>query len=241
MGLILCPDCGKKISDKAEFCVNCGCPMTYIKSQKNVYNFCSVEFIDNPYGKEYFYISDDIDINPGDFALVEIAGTKEDKIVKINKTFLCTDENNAPYPIKATKHLKRKLYGTEIEAVILKYMEVYVNLFASKKFNDASAYLKKFVPLIKDYANNGYAFGQFAYGAIYDKVYNNRQTAIEWYKKAANQNYQLAIDVLKKIQPKSSDNSIYDYENTVDEFDYRDWLDYTGGEPLDSFFDHEDD
>lgn len=65
--------------------------------------------------------------------------------------------------------------------------------------------------------------------------------ALKWYKKAANQNYQLAIDVLKKIQPKSSDNSIYDYENTVDEFDYRDWLDYTGGEPLDSFFDHEDD
>ena len=30
MALIKCPECGKEISDKAEFCPHCGCPHTVI-------------------------------------------------------------------------------------------------------------------------------------------------------------------------------------------------------------------
>lgn len=30
MALIQCPECGKKISDKAEFCVGCGYPVKLI-------------------------------------------------------------------------------------------------------------------------------------------------------------------------------------------------------------------
>ena len=32
MALITCPECGKKISSKASFCVNCGCPAKEWKS-----------------------------------------------------------------------------------------------------------------------------------------------------------------------------------------------------------------
>lgn len=27
MALIICPDCGGKVSDKAEACIHCGCPL----------------------------------------------------------------------------------------------------------------------------------------------------------------------------------------------------------------------
>lgn len=28
MAMIKCPECGKEVSDKAEVCVNCGCPIS---------------------------------------------------------------------------------------------------------------------------------------------------------------------------------------------------------------------
>ena len=145
MALITCPDCGKTISDKAEFCVNCGCPMNYIKSQCDVYLFCLVEFIDNIHSKEYYYISDDENASVGNFAIVEISGSNEEKIVKIIKTVLCTRETEAPYPIPSTKHLKRILYGREIETVILKYMDVYVKLFKDKRCTNSNISCKLFM------------------------------------------------------------------------------------------------
>lgn len=241
MGLLPCPDCGKMISSNAEYCLNCGCPMNYIKSEHGVL-FCAVEFIENTYSKEYFYISDDNEIKAGDFALVDVSGANEEKIVKVNRVLLCMGDTDAPYPVKATKHLKRKLYGKEIEIVMLKYMEVYVGLFTNKQYKDASAYLDKFVPIIKDYANQGLSFGQFAYGVILDKVYDNQHDAKIWYEKAAKQGCQASAEALKKLSSnKSCDKMINDYESAVDEFSYRDWLDYTGGEPLNYYSDHEDD
>ena len=243
MGLITCPDCGKTISDKSESCVNCGCPMSYIKSHCKVYFFCVVEFIDNIHSKEYFYLSDDENVEIGEFALVEVSGEKEEKIVKITKIILCTNESEAPYPINATKHLKRILYGREIETVILKYMDVYVGLLKNRKTNDAAVYFNKFFPLIRDYANKGTDFGQLALGVIYNDI----DSAIKWYQKSAQQGCQAAIDAFnrindkKKEQEKDIQQMIDKYESTVDEFDYRDWLDYTGGEPLSYYSDHEDD
>lgn len=38
MSLIKCKECGKEISDKAEFCVNCGCPINKKKSDNNIRN-----------------------------------------------------------------------------------------------------------------------------------------------------------------------------------------------------------
>lgn len=247
MGLITCPDCGKTISDKSESCVNCGCPMSYIKSHCKVYFFCVVEFIDNIHSKEYYYLSDDESVEIGDFALVEVSGEKEEKFVKITKIILCTNESEAPYPINATKHLKRILYGREIETVILKYMDVYVGLLKNRKTNDAAVYFNKFSPLIRDYANKGTDFGQLALGVIYESVYNDIDSAIKWYQKAAKQGCQAAIDAFNRIKDKKKEQEkdiqqmIERYESTVDEFDYRDWLDYTGGEPLSYYSDHEDD
>lgn len=36
MALIICPECGKSISDKAKFCVHCGCPMEEIQNSINI-------------------------------------------------------------------------------------------------------------------------------------------------------------------------------------------------------------
>ena len=32
MALIKCPECGKEISDKAAACINCGCPVSAMKT-----------------------------------------------------------------------------------------------------------------------------------------------------------------------------------------------------------------
>ena len=32
MALIVCPECGGKLSDKAEYCPHCGCPSKYIST-----------------------------------------------------------------------------------------------------------------------------------------------------------------------------------------------------------------
>ena len=45
MALIICPDCGKEISDKSDRCINCGCPINVIK--KNESTICNIE------GKSY--------------------------------------------------------------------------------------------------------------------------------------------------------------------------------------------
>ena len=34
MALIKCPECGKKISDKADACINCGCPLSEFNKQE---------------------------------------------------------------------------------------------------------------------------------------------------------------------------------------------------------------
>lgn len=35
MALVVCPECGKEISDKANMCIHCGCPMDYILETQN--------------------------------------------------------------------------------------------------------------------------------------------------------------------------------------------------------------
>ena len=34
MALIVCPECGKEISDKAPACIHCGYPLNYMDSNK---------------------------------------------------------------------------------------------------------------------------------------------------------------------------------------------------------------
>ena len=36
MALIICPECGKRISSYAHMCIGCGCSMTFIKEQLSV-------------------------------------------------------------------------------------------------------------------------------------------------------------------------------------------------------------
>lgn len=36
MSLIKCIECGKEISDKAKFCINCGCPLSAMLPKSNV-------------------------------------------------------------------------------------------------------------------------------------------------------------------------------------------------------------
>lgn len=36
MALIKCPECGKEISDKAKYCINCGCPLSEVVTSGSV-------------------------------------------------------------------------------------------------------------------------------------------------------------------------------------------------------------
>ena len=36
MALIKCPECGKEVSDKAQSCINCGCPLAGINPSGSV-------------------------------------------------------------------------------------------------------------------------------------------------------------------------------------------------------------
>lgn len=40
MGLIKCPECGKEISDKSLYCLNCGCPVRKGEAPKKTYSTC---------------------------------------------------------------------------------------------------------------------------------------------------------------------------------------------------------
>lgn len=46
MALIMCPECGKSISDKSKNCINCGYPLDEIKSEENdkfqLYTVCPI-------------------------------------------------------------------------------------------------------------------------------------------------------------------------------------------------------
>ena len=43
MALIKCPECGKMISDKAEFCLGCGYPVKLILQKKTIDSNLSAE------------------------------------------------------------------------------------------------------------------------------------------------------------------------------------------------------
>jgi len=43
MALINCPECGKRISNQAESCPNCGHPINFIKYEKNKREGCFLQ------------------------------------------------------------------------------------------------------------------------------------------------------------------------------------------------------
>ena len=68
----------------------------------------------DPSGHEYAYLSDDISIKPGDQVLVPVGIENTEKIAAVLRTAYVT-EKIAPYPIKWTKKVIRKL-GNGAEA-----------------------------------------------------------------------------------------------------------------------------
>ena len=46
MALLVCPECGKKVSEYASACPECGCPIEVIKAQQKVEP--TVNYVENP-------------------------------------------------------------------------------------------------------------------------------------------------------------------------------------------------
>lgn len=42
MSLLKCPECGKEVSEYAECCPNCGCPILLIKKKEVVEGYCNI-------------------------------------------------------------------------------------------------------------------------------------------------------------------------------------------------------
>lgn len=47
MALIECPECGQKVSDKAEKCINCGYPISNNKTEENISDSVTENNIEN--------------------------------------------------------------------------------------------------------------------------------------------------------------------------------------------------
>lgn len=56
MALITCPDCGGKVSDKANVCIHCGRPLSeekdYVFSNKTIEEMYSEHFVKESYDKD---------------------------------------------------------------------------------------------------------------------------------------------------------------------------------------------
>lgn len=67
MSLIICPECGKEISDKATVCIHCGYPIKKVEnphiSKKYVYMYMSNSCLSNPF-KEFNEHKEGVQICP---------------------------------------------------------------------------------------------------------------------------------------------------------------------------------
>ncbi len=56
MALIRCPECGKEISDQAEYCIHCGYPLHSMKRENRGQNGNTNTFSNNaPYNNDAYY------------------------------------------------------------------------------------------------------------------------------------------------------------------------------------------
>lgn len=56
MALIRCPECGKEISDQAEYCIHCGYPLHSMKRENRGQNGNANTFSNNaPYNNDAYY------------------------------------------------------------------------------------------------------------------------------------------------------------------------------------------
>lgn len=76
-----------------------------VRRGKGEYIFCSVVFSEN--SKSYYYMTDDETIKIGDYVLVPVGETNEEKRVKVVNVEYFTSEN-APYPVNRTKKIIEK-------------------------------------------------------------------------------------------------------------------------------------
>ena len=76
-----------------------------------MYTYCFVRFSAN--GKKYSYISDDPEIEPGDF--VEVDGKQFPILLEVLDVVVCSEEN-APYPPAQTKHVSKVVKKCELVA-----------------------------------------------------------------------------------------------------------------------------
>lgn len=79
-----------------------------IKRRKSEYIFCSVKFKEGY--KSYYYLTDDDEIEVGDFVLVPAGKDNHEEVVKVVKIEYYTKEN-APLAVKKTKKIIKKLSG----------------------------------------------------------------------------------------------------------------------------------
>ena len=77
-----------------------------IKRRKSEYIFCSVKFKEGY--KSYYYLTDDDEIEVGDFVLVPSGKDNHEEVVKVVKIEYYTKEN-APLDVEKTKRISKKL------------------------------------------------------------------------------------------------------------------------------------
>lgn len=135
MALILCSECGKEISDKAEVCINCGCPIQkYTDSGKvTIKASGSVSFKNEAYKMEVCNTNNEIlcTILPGEMKTIEI---KKDMDIFVrppaSKWFACSPgQRSASSAISVSVNKTTKLLVTYSDNIIRKYILSEVEQF----------------------------------------------------------------------------------------------------------------
>lgn len=81
-----------------------------VKRRKSEYIFCSITFDEE--AKSYYYLADDDDLEVGDFVFVPVGKENHKSIGKVVKIEYFSEED-APFPLKNTKHIICKCTDTD--------------------------------------------------------------------------------------------------------------------------------
>lgn len=84
----------------------------YVKRRESDITYCSVYF-PGSYGKCYYYISDDPQIDFDDYVWVPVGEENEPKLAEIEDVDYFAPED-VPYPIERTKHILRRATDEEV-------------------------------------------------------------------------------------------------------------------------------
>lgn len=222
MSLIICKECGAKVSDQAQTCPQCGCPVTESVNNSNKNDQLIYGIVNNPNNKTRYSMAQE---------LSQITGLTMNEAQEVIRVYIVRGENllNSPMENILKKKPKKKesvlstlsavlsLFGiTTVIAVILAIIDLAKN--DKEKHHNGSVFALVIGAL--------YFWLLFIYSPSEDTSNNNEPTAIE---QTVEENEQSEVSDTVAEEPKETEE---EYRASCQEYAYKDVLrnpdDYIG-------------